>query len=129
MKKIFRTGKTLHLLGAAMLAALAISFSGCAAGLGYGGSGYYAPSYSSYYSDYGYGGEPYWGAGPYVGSTIVIGGRSHRGYYGGHHYARDWRGGGRSFRSGGYNRGGASGFHRPSGAIGAADHGGDGRRR
>jgi hypothetical protein len=88
-----------------VLAVAGFGYAGCVgtgAGAGYS-NGYYAPSYSSYYGDYGYGGEPYWGAGSYVGNTVIIGGRSHRGYYGGHHFSRDSRG-----PSGGFNRGGSS---------------------
>src|SRR4051812_29760456 len=97
MKKYYSLGMV------AVCGLVVMALSGCVAtgvGVGYD-TGYYAPSYSGYYSDYGYGGAPYWGAGPYVGSTILIGGRSHRGYYGGHHYAHEFRGA----RSGGFNRG------------------------
>jgi hypothetical protein len=94
----------------------AFEFTGCVAtGVGVGYDGYYAPSYADYYGDYGYGGVPYWGGGPYVGSTIVIGGRSHRGYYGGHHFAGDFRSG----RGGGMSRGGFSrgGLSRGGGSV------------
>jgi hypothetical protein len=94
-------------LGIAALCGWALmGLSGCVAtgvGVGYGSS-YYAPSYAGYYGDYGYDGYPYWGAGPYVGSTIVIAGRSHRPYWGGHHYAHDWR----ATRTGRFHR--AAGF-------------------
>jgi len=94
-----------HLLSMVMMAAVISLLSGCVAtgvGVGYD-TGYYAPSYASYHRDYGYDGYPYWGAGPYIGSTIVIGGRSHRGYYGGHHYTRDFR----AARAGGFRRSGS----------------------
>src|SRR3978361_1312246 len=68
---------------------------GCAGTVGASGgygTAYYAPDYGTYYGDYGYDGSPYWGGGPYVGSTIVIGGRSHSGYYGGHHFSHDFHG-------------------------------------
>lgn len=93
-------------LTAALLAIGAVfAYTGCVAtGVGYD-AGYYAPSYSAYYGDYGYNGYPYWGGGPYVGSTIVISGRSHRGYYGGHHYLRDSRrSSGRGFGRRGFSR-------------------------
>jgi hypothetical protein len=95
----------------AVLALGAFGYTGCVAtgvGVGYD-TGYYAPSYSTYYGDYGYGGAPYWGVGPYVGSTVIIGGRSHRGYYGGHHFARDYRGGRTHFSRAGFSRRGAGG--------------------
>lgn len=81
--------------GAALLIIAVLGLSGCAVGYD---TGYYTPTYTGYYGDYGYVGGPYWGAGPYVGSTIVIGGRTHRGYYGRHHYAHDWRYRGRHWR-------------------------------
>jgi hypothetical protein len=80
----------------ALLVAAAFGFSGCAQGnyaSGYGSS-YYAPDYGSYYGDYGYGGDPYWGSGPYSGGEIVVGGTRHRGYYGGHHFTHESSGAG-----------------------------------
>ncbi len=85
-------------IAAVILALAALGLNGCVVGAGYE-TGYYAPSYAGYYGDYGYAGAPYWGYGPYVGSTIVIRGRSHRGYYGRHHFSHDWRG-----RSGRWHR-------------------------
>jgi hypothetical protein len=105
----------------AVLAFAGFGYTGCVAtgvGVGYD-TGYYAPSYSPYYADYGYGGDPYWGAGPYVGSTVIIGGRSHRGYYGEHHFARDYRGGRTSFSRGEFSRGRAGGS-RPAISAGGA---------
>src|SRR4051812_50097923 len=93
MKKYYSLGMV------AVCGLVLMGLSGCVAtgvGVGYD-TGYYAPSYSGYYSDYGYGGAPYWGAGPYVGRTILIGGRAHRGYYGGEYFlagVRRGRGGG-----------------------------------
>jgi hypothetical protein len=90
----------------------AFGYTGCVAtgvGVGYD-TAYYAPTYSDYYGDYGYGGDPYWGGGPYVGSTVLIAGRSHRGYYGGHHFARDFRGGAGGFSRGGGGAAGRSGM-------------------
>jgi hypothetical protein len=85
-----RTRFLRHIGAAAVLIFTAFAFGGCAVGAGYD-TGYYAPSYAGYYADYGYTGGPYWGRGPYVGSTIVVSGRTHRGYYGRHHYSHDWR--------------------------------------
>jgi predicted small secreted protein len=103
----------------ALLVAAAFSFSGCAQGnyaSGYGPS-YYAPDYGSYYADYGYAGDPYWGSGPYSGGEIIVGGTHHRSYYGGHHFTHESSGaGGRS----------ASRAAGPSAAPAASAHGGGG---
>ncbi len=80
---------------------------GYGGGRGYGGHGYgrafYAPRYDRYYGGYGYGGEPYYIGGAYDDDDgIDFGGYRHRGYYGGHHYSHDFRGGQRrSVRGGG----------------------------
>jgi hypothetical protein len=80
----------------ALLAAAAFGFSGCAEGnyaSGYGPR-YYAPDYGSYYGDYGYAGDPYWGSGPYSGGEIIVGGTHHRSHYGGHHFTHESSGAG-----------------------------------
>lgn len=79
----------------ALLVVAAMSFSGCAGDYyvaGYGPA-YYAPDYGPYYADYGYADYPYWGPGPYYAGEIIVGGVHHRGYYGGHHFVHEWRGG------------------------------------
>jgi hypothetical protein len=110
----------------ALLVAAVIGFSGCAEdgyyASGYGRS-YYAPDYGSYYGDYGYAGDPYWGAGPYSGGEIIIGGHHHHGYYGGHHFAHQGSGGSRAGFRGGSRGAGSSAVHA------APAHGGGGGRR
>lgn len=85
----------------AMLLAAVIGFSGCAdyvaVGAGYGPD-YYVPDYAPYYAGYYYDGSPWWGP-AYVYNTrkIVVRDVDKRVnvnrniYYGGHHFARDWR--------------------------------------
>ncbi len=110
-----------RLLAVMLIAGLGLALGGCAVDGGYGyGASYYAPDYAPYYTDYGYNGYPYWGGGPYAGSTIVIGERSHRGYYGGHHWRGDGFRHGRGFRGG--RRGGWHGGRAVRG--GHAHHGG-----
>jgi hypothetical protein len=110
-----------HTLVLALIIVAGVGLSGCAetGGVGYS-SAYYAPDYGPYYGDYGYDGYPYWGGGPYLGSSIIIGGRSHRGYYGGHHFAHDFRG------NTGFQR---SSFRGSAGGFRAGAPGGGGRRR
>ena len=102
----------MFLMSAALLFVAAISFTGCAGGgsyvAGYSTS-YYAPDYSPYYGEYLYGGEPYWGLGPYYNTDIIIHGGHHRLYYGGHHFAHDWGGGLPRMGGGGFHGGGGRG--------------------
>jgi hypothetical protein len=114
-------GLVVKLLAVVLLSSGALTYTGCA-GEGVAYDSYYGPSYAGYYSDYGYNGDPYWGGGPYVGGEYVIGGSRHRGYYGGHHFAHDFRGGGVRGNGVGIHGGGAH-----IGGGGAAAHGG-GRR-
>ena len=100
------------LISAVLVSVVAISFPGCADGgsyvAGYSAS-YYAPDYSPYYGDYLYGGEPYWGFGPYYNTDIIIHGGHHRLYYGGHHFAHDWGGGFSRVGGGAFHSGGGRG--------------------
>ena len=93
-------GLVASLLG---LGVIALALNGCATGdvaAGYN-TAYFAPDYQPYYGAYGYDGLPYWGDGPYVDAAVIVGGREHRGYFGGHHFAHDWG----SFRGAGGARG------------------------
>ncbi|MGH8095026.1 MAG: hypothetical protein ACREIF_16395 [Chthoniobacterales bacterium] len=98
---------------AASIAIAAVAFTGCAGDYyvaGYG-PGYYAPDYAPYYGDYGYGGYPYWGPGPYYGAEIITGGVRHRASYGWHHFPHEQGRGG--------PRGGHAGVsHAPTGGGG-----------
>jgi hypothetical protein len=83
-----KAGRFRSLTVAALVVIAALGLGGCAGDVytaGYGPS-YYTPDYGSYYSDYGYDGNPYWGSGRYFGGGIIVGGRHHRGSYGGHHF-------------------------------------------
>jgi hypothetical protein len=110
-----RLRQSLKIAGlACVLAGIAAMTSGCA---GYYQPGYsrayYAPDYTPYYADYGYGGDSY----PYGGyDEIVVGGNRHRGYYGHHHLGGEF--GARAHAG----RGGGGGFH-GSGGHGGAGHG------
>jgi hypothetical protein len=66
----------------------ALLLGGCAAG-NYS-TAYYAPDYGPYYSDYGYGGDPYYGYDPGYYGGYVIGSTRHHRYYGSHHFAHDF---------------------------------------
>lgn len=115
---------------ACVLAGIAAISGGCA---GYYQPGYsrayYAPDYSPYYADYGYGGDSY----PYGGyDEIVVGGNRHRGYYGHHHLGGEFTArapsghGGRGGGGGGH--GGAGGGHGAGGGFGGGHGGGGGHR-
>jgi hypothetical protein len=84
----------------ATLAAVMFGFNGCAdyVGVGYG-SAYYAPDYTPFYSAYVYDGVPWWGPNAYyIRKKVVVKdvdkhvNVNKNVYYGGHHFARDWRG-------------------------------------
>ena len=77
---------------------------GSYAGRGYGRA-FYSPRYNRYYGDYGYGGDPYDFGGYGYDDGFDVGGYRHRGYYGGHHYSHDFRGGQRGAVRGGGSRG------------------------
>ena len=102
---------------ALLAGSLALASGGCAAypEAGYGRA-YYTPDYSSYYGEYGYGGEPYPAFAGGYGDGLFIGGVRHQGYYGSHHFGHDFMGArGGSFRSGGSHNsghGGRGGGHR-----------------
>jgi hypothetical protein len=67
----------------------AFLLGGCADGT-YSGA-YYAPDYASYYSDYGYAGDPYYGYDPgYYGGYVIGGSHFHR-HFGHHHFGNDFR--------------------------------------
>jgi hypothetical protein len=87
----------------AALSAGVIAFSGCADYVGVSagyGADYYAPDYRPYYAAYYYNGSPWWGANYYYNTRKIVVRDVDRRinvnrnvYYGGHHFARDWRGG------------------------------------
>lgn len=89
-------GRFRFFIMAALLAIAALGLGGCAGGYG---PGYYAPDYGSYYSDYGYDGNPYWGSGQYSGGDIVVDGVHHHGHFGGHHFVHESNGPRASVRS------------------------------
>ena len=86
----------MSLISATVMVVAAINLVGCANegsyAVGYSAA-YYAPDYGPYYGEYLYGGDPYWGLGPYYGTDIIIHGGHHRLYYGGHHFTHDRAGG------------------------------------
>jgi hypothetical protein len=102
-------GGVMFLMSATLIVAAAITFSGCANGgsyaVGYNAS-YYTPDYGPYYGEYLYGGDPYWGPGPYYNNEIIINGGHHRLYYGGHHFIHDRGGGFARMGGGGFRAGG-----------------------
>ena len=90
-------------MAAASLTVGVLGFGGCAdyVGVGYG-SAYYVPDYSPFYAAYYYDGIPYWGPNFYYTRKKVVVkdvdkhiNVNRNVYFGGHHFVRDRRGGGR----------------------------------
>ena len=91
----------------ASLIAVVLSAGGCAdyASVGVYGDAYYVPDYRPLYVDYGYGGVPWWGPNVYYTRKKIVvkdvdryrnvtRNINRNVYYGGHHFARHWGGGG-----------------------------------